>query len=406
MQRDLGQPVNSSIIPWQRLAIAVWMTVLLAICIRGLLNARTNSVYPIFARAARDFLAGADLYRVSDAPYRYSPLVAALLVPFSVWPDHIGGVLWRLLNAALYLTAFAWWCRMVLPRPLTISQQAILYLLIVPLSVGSLNNAQSNPVVLGLLMAGVAAVARGRWNWASVCLALACLFKVYPLAVGLLLAVVHPRQFAGRFLIALLIGLAVPFLLKPSAYVLEQYGNWLHHLQTDDRQHLPADLWYRDLRLLCLNCHVSLSPAAYRIVQLLAAAGIALFCIAGRLASWEHRRLLTVLFGLGCCWMTLFGSATESCTYMLLAPALAWSLLDAWLRQVPYWLRCGLGASFVLFLVTQTAVWFPGGGRQIHALGLQPLAALLLLVCIVVMEVQNREAERNANGAVLAAQAA
>src|SRR2546425_10706665 len=73
-----------------RLAFSLWATVLLVICIRGLLNARTNSVYPIFAGAARSFLAGADLYAASGSPYRYSPLVAGLLVPFSLWPDHLG----------------------------------------------------------------------------------------------------------------------------------------------------------------------------------------------------------------------------------------------------------------------------------------------------------------------------
>ena len=207
-------------------------------------------------------MAGTDLYEASANPYRYSPVVAALLVPFSLWPDHVGGVIWRALNAGVYLSALAWWCRVVLPRSLTTRQTAVLYLLIVPLSVGSLNNAQSNPLVLGLLLAGVAAVARRRWNLASGCLALACLFKVYPVAVGLLLAAAYPRRFAGRFVIALLVGAAVPFLLKPPAYVVEQYGGWLQHLTTDDRQQLPVELWYRDLRLLCRNCHVPLSATA------------------------------------------------------------------------------------------------------------------------------------------------
>lgn len=374
--------------PWRRLAIVIWAVILLVICIRGLLNARANSVYPIFAGAARNFWAGTDLYHGPDGPYRYSPLVAALLLPFSLWPDSVGGVLWRLVNAAVYLGALAWWCRVVLPCPLTASQRALLYLLIVPLSVGSLNNAQSNPLVLGLLLAGGAAVARQRWNLASGCVALACLFKVYPIAIGLLLAAVYPRRFAGRFVTALAIGLALPSLVKPPAYVLEQYAGWWHHLQTDDRQQLPIELWYRDVRLLCRSCHVPLSPMAYRVIQLLGAVGIAAGCLGGRLAQWEQRRLLTMLFSLGCCWMTVFGSATESCTYILLAPTLAWTLLDAWLCSSRIWSRSGLALSFGLFTVTQAAVWFPSGGRLVHTLGLQPLAALLLLVCLVGMEVQ------------------
>src|SRR5437879_5433130 len=94
---------------WQRLAIAIWATILIVICIRGLLSARANSVYPIFAEAARNFLNGTDLYRATMEPYRYSPLVAVLFVPLSPLPDNIGGVLWRLLNVAVYLGSLAWW---------------------------------------------------------------------------------------------------------------------------------------------------------------------------------------------------------------------------------------------------------------------------------------------------------
>ena len=383
---------------WRRLAISVWTTLLLLVCIRGLLHVRSNTVYPIFAGAARDFVAGVDLYHGQHSPYRYSPLVAALLVPFSLFPDSLGGLFWRLLNAGVYLTAFAWWCRVVLPSALTASQQAILYLLIVPLSVGSLNNAQSNPLVLGLLLAGVAAVAQQRWNLASGCLALACLFKLYPLAVGLLLAVVHPRRFAGRYVIAVLIGLTLPFFLKPAPYVLQQYAGWLDHLQLDDRQQLPVELWYRDVRLLCRSCPILLSPMVYPVVQLVTAAGAAAFCLAGRLAGWEERRLLSFLFALGCCWMTLFGSATESCTYILLAPSLAWTLLDAWLRPCPWWLRTLLSASFGLFVVTQAAVWFPGGGQLCRILGTHPLAGLLLLIGVAGRELQIGLTKRGEHG--------
>jgi len=372
----------------QRLAISLWATILIVICIRGLLSPQRNSVYPIFAGAARNFLAEIDLYAASAGPYRYSPLVAALLLPFGLCPDNIGGVLWRLLNAAVYLGSLAWWCRDVLPRSLSASQRAALYLLIVPLSVGSLNNGQSNALVLGLLLAGTAAVARQYWNLASGCVALACLFKLYPVSVGLLLAFVYPRRFAGRFLIALAIGLALPFLFKSPAYVLEQYAGWWRHLVTDDRQNLPVELWYRDLRLLCRNCYLTLSPMAYQTIQLLTAAALGGICVWANLARWEKRRLLTLLLALGCCWMTLFGPATESCTYILLAPTLAWTLLEAWLQPAPWGLRSALVLSFGLFTVSQAAVWFPGGARQLHTVGLQPLAALLLLVSVLGMELQ------------------
>src|SRR5262249_18623794 len=143
-------------------------------------------------------------------------------------------------------------CRSVLPGPLTPLGRAVLLLLVLPLEIGSINNAQSNALVIGLLLLGVAAVADRRWNLAAVAVALACLFKLYPVAVGLLLAVLYPRRFSWRLALALAAGLALPFLCQRSDYVINQYGGWLNHLWENQlRKFLPVDLRYRDFRLLC-----------------------------------------------------------------------------------------------------------------------------------------------------------
>jgi hypothetical protein len=352
-----------------------------------LASPKANSVYPIFVTAARHWLAGEDLYQPVAELYRYSPFVATLMIPFSLLPETAGGVLWRLLNAGVFLGALGWWGLAVLPRPLTQAQMAGLFLLVVPLSIGSLNNGQSNALVLGLLLAATAAVARGRDNLAAASVALVSLFKVYPLAVGLLLALVAGRRFASRLGVALLCGLALPFLLQHPAYVLSQYEGWYQHLLAADRQSLPPELWYRDLRLLCHTWHVPLGITAYLVVELAAGVAFAVICRVGRAIGRGPRLQLTTLLALGCCWMTLFGPATESSTYILLAPSLAWAVMEAWLLPRSFAIRAGLLASYGLFVVTLAAVWFPGGGRAFHALGPHPLAALLFLICVLGTEV-------------------
>jgi Glycosyltransferase family 87 len=371
---------------WRTLAVLVWATVLIAVCTRAFLTPHTKSIYPILSLAARNWLVGADLYG-QLAPgldrFRYSPLVAALLVPFSLLPDGLGAALWRLLNAAVYLGAFAWWIRALLPSSLTVSQRALLFLLIVPLSVGSLNNGQSNALVLGLLLAGVAAVQTERWNLAAGCVALACLFKVYPIALGLLLALLYPRRFAGRLAVALALGAALPLGLQHFDYVAAQYQNWWSHFQSYDRQSLIAELWYRDVRLLLLGLVGRINDLTYFIVQLTAGAGVAVLCLIARRVRWPQEQLLLFLLGLGCSWMTLVGPATESCTYILLAPTLAWALVEA--QQAQGWTAAQVLylISYGLFSACQMAVWFPIG-RAVHTLGIQPLAGVLLLMGILV----------------------
>ncbi len=95
--------------------------------------------------------------------------------------------------------------------------------------------------------------------------------------------------------------------------------------------------------------------------------------------------------------MTLVGPATESATYVLLAPVLAWAVLSA--ARWP-WERWGAAAAdrpwpaavrwmpataWWLFLACVLAGLLPWTNR-VHALGLHPLAALLLTAaCAVVI---------------------
>src|SRR5262245_60286200 len=170
--------------PWVRGATLVWGAVVVAVCARAAWQPRQRNLCPTWAAAGADWRAGADVYRARWEPpldqFRYSPAVAALLAPYSRLPERAGNVVWRLLSAGAFLGAFAWWLGTVGPGPAAPAprQRGILFLLLVPLALGSLNNGQPNPLLAGLLLAAVAAAARGRWALCAACVALATAFKV------------------------------------------------------------------------------------------------------------------------------------------------------------------------------------------------------------------------------------
>jgi hypothetical protein len=367
---------------WAKAAVIAWAMILLFVCGRPVALARGYGVFPIFARAARNWSAGRDVYAAAGDPYRYSPLVTASFVPLSLLPEYLGGMVWRLMGAAILLGALTWWCRKALPVRLTSRQQAWFFLLIIPLTVGSLNNGQSNPLVLGLLLAAGASVAERRWNLASVFLAVACLFKLYPIAVALLMVAAYPRRLALRLTIALGLGFGVPFLLQDPTYVSDQYAGWMHHLATDRRQNWPVERGYRDLRMLCQVWLTAPGQRTYLIVQLFAAGTVAILCLARGLRRRQPRLFLTRVLGLGSCWMTVFGPATESCTYIFLAPGLAWALLQTRLRECGMVWQTMVFASYALFVTSQAMLWFPAGNR-FTSLGTQPFAGLILFGCLV-----------------------
>jgi hypothetical protein len=190
---------------------------------------------------------------------------------------------------------------------------------------------------------------------------------------------VFPRRFAWRFPLALGLGFAATFMLQDPYYVSDQWQGWWHYLRISDTDLLPRDVWYRDFRLLCNVVGVPLDAEAYRLTQVVAGGLIAGVCLVRKWFGESRRHSLRTVFVLGSCWMTLFGPATESSTYILLAPALAATVLAVREPCHPAWSRYLILAAFVLLLVAQAAVWFPSA-KHFHALGPQPLAVVLLLL--------------------------
>ncbi|MGH7223611.1 MAG: glycosyltransferase 87 family protein, partial [Gemmataceae bacterium] len=265
-----------------------------------------------------------------------------------------------------------------------------------------------NPLIIGLLLAALAAVDRERWSWAALFVALATTVKVYPLAIGLLLAAVYPRRFAPRLFVALALAAVLPFACQHWDYVYAQYGLWLQRLGKDQRWDWPLHMAYRDLWLLIRLYHVPLTPRGYLGVQLVSAAGCAGLCLALRLRGRPRREVLAAILVLGSCWMILCGPATESSTYVLLAPALAWMVFRAESERWPGLLGWMTRVAFLLFMLCMVrGLW--RGVHRIHALGLQPHATCLLSLTygwLLVRELTRARQKRSDTPADLSARAA
>lgn len=383
----------------ERAAAVVWGLVAAAITVRVLVAApHSHNVFPVYRQAAWNWVEGHDLYAPQPGldVFHYSPLVAAGTVPVALLPVKIGSVAWRLANLGVYLGGLAWCCRAVWPH-LSPGRRGVLFLLVVPLSIPSLNNGQSNALVLGLMLAGLAAVARERWALAAGLAAGAVLFKLYPIALGMLLSAAFPRRFGGRFAVAVAAGLLVPFALQSPEYVLGQYRSWVNSVATDDRSQLPLHLWLRDIRLVFQVWLVPLGGTAFVALQLAAAGGVAALCVAGRRRGWTVPHLLTATLGLGCCWMTVFGPMVESCTWILVAPPLALGLVEAWAGGRAPVARAVLALAFGLFLLDQSFGWWRGG-RAFRGLAVQPIAGSLLFVALVAQAVRDLRRTPDAGG--------
>lgn len=361
---------------WTAAACLVWGGLAAGFAVYAFFHPASHTVYNVYAPAARLWWAGQDIYVPTVEHYRYSPLFAVAITPFALLPDSWGGALWKALNCVGFAAALVFWARRVLPARLSPSEQAVLLLLALPLSLHSMYIGQANLTMLSLLLVGLAAAGRDRWNWAAGCLAGATLIKGYPLALALILVGLYPRRFTLRFLAFLIIGLLLPFLTQWPSVVAAQYASWLQHLGASTeimRERL------RSIDHLFVLYDRPLSPAVFALIGLVA--GLAVLALAWLEArrSAEGRELLTRVCLLFAGWVVLFGPATEACTYVVMAPAIGWALVEVYRRPAWRVTRLLLIACLLMMEPLGTDLFGPAVRTFANAHGCQPIGALLFL---------------------------
>jgi hypothetical protein len=359
-----------------RFVIALWMTVLLIIAVRVALFYQQHNAYVTYVDAGRKWIESQPLYSTTRG-FVYSPLIAAFFAPFAWLPGWIGALIWRLLTAAVFIGAIFWWLRVGLHNRIPRSSYWLVFLMLLPLSLGNFNNGQVNPLLIGLLMIAVLAAYSKRWAISAVCIGIAAYLKIYPLAVGLLLVLIYPRQLGWRLAVTLILLGALSFVLQQPAYVYEQYQRWFSSRGADHRGIIM------NIGMVLKALYINPSPDAFMAIQVLAGAALAAVCLFGRLKKWAEERLLVCLFTLGSCWMLLFGPATEDATYVMLAPALVFALVQAFHQSTPSWTRNSLCASFAILLFAQVLSSYFNYKKGVYSMAVEPLGALIFAVCAV-----------------------
>ena len=262
-----------------------WVIALLVICVRVGISPHRQSVYSVdYVTAGGHWIHGQGLYTASRH-FVYSPLVAAAFAPFALLPLRLSNILWRLVCAATLVYTATAWVRSglsglgdVRASEASAAPVPTALLLLLALAVGNLNIGQINVLVLVVTAAGILAVHRRRWNWAALLLAAAGFMKIYPLAVGLLLALLFPRQFSWRLLLALAGLFILSLVVQRPAYAWSQYGGWAAVLRGDDRLDIDLYSTWRDFGFLLRACGIPLPDKAYRVMEAAAGGHWQFFC--------------------------------------------------------------------------------------------------------------------------------
>jgi hypothetical protein len=307
--------------------LLLWFLSVAIVCVRIYRYPGSHSVFVAYREAGEAWIHQSQIYG-TPGTFLYSPLIAALYSPFALISQNVSEVVWRLL-IGLALPLALWFNARTL-FDFSKKQFACLFLLILPLTLSSLNNGQANIIIIVLFLLAAGSAWQSRWFTCACCAAFAVYWKIYPIAFALLLTIIFPKKLTVRIFLALIGLFVVSLLLQKPSYVLQEYGSWFVNLVADRRRaHEYYGRW-RDFYLLVRLIGIPISTIWWWILEATAGVIAATICLLGTIRRWPPVTLLFGAMSLAIVWILLFGPATEAATYVLIAVPCAYLLIFGW----------------------------------------------------------------------------
>ena len=308
----------------RRWAWSFWLIAFLAVS--GIIIAgNRRTVTPSYRIAALRWLEGQPLYGQSGRGFVYLPQAAILYVPFAVFPEAVGEILWRVVTMGGYAWAVYRLCKLV-GRETGKEYFLLATLVSLPLAWASSRNGQSTLPMTALMIIAAVEAADSRWWRSALSLCLAVAIKPLAIVMLLLMAGIHP-QLRGRLIAGLAVTLAAPFLLQSPLYAWQQYEGCWQMFRIASVVGLRPE-WAQLFSALEVWGLVT-PPRIQTVLRLIAALGtLGLAIYAHR--TWPRGWAAAHTFALAAAYLMLFNPRTENNTYSCLAPAIGLALAIAW----------------------------------------------------------------------------
>ncbi len=160
--------------------------------------------------------------------FKYSPAFALSMFPFAYLPDWLGLILWNAANAGLLFYAVT---QLKLASP---KLNLFVLWFILQETLTSLQSAQTNPMIAGLLILAFVQFERKNVIWASLFIVLSAYIKIFGV-VAFLLFLMYPDKlkFIGYSILWMVLLAIIPLVVVSPDQLLFLYKSWLHMLQND-----------------------------------------------------------------------------------------------------------------------------------------------------------------------------
>lgn len=277
------------------------------------LGTESYNNFLIFRASFLHLVQGLDLYTLFPAEhfdyYKYSPSFAFFMAPLSVLPTWAGVTVWNVLNTAVLLLG-------VYRLPVSQRSRALIVWIIIVELLTSLQNFQSNALIVGLMLLTFDALERRKPGYAALWITLLLHIKVFGAAI-MMLMFFYPEKlrFVRSVLLWIVAVTALPLLVVAPERLFALYRSWYDLLSSDHA--------------------VSLGLSVYGfIVAIIPAAKEYLIWVKGALGMlWYQPLLWKKIFGHLFCrlnfvasillWVVIANHKAESPTYIIAMTGIA-----------------------------------------------------------------------------------
>ncbi len=256
----------------------------------------------------------------------YSPTFAIAFAPFSTYAlgAHAGPYLWVMLNFFVFMAGV--WRVFKLSDPDVVFLRGWWFFLFLASMFNemqsSLANLQSNGLITGLSLLGVALYLEKRRVAAAVLFAAGANFKLFPLAFVLLLFLELDFVFIGAFTASLALLFLAPLALVPPEAYWNMLRGWFDLLA-----HGPVPAYYHGLEPTLRLYGFSTNPPHFAVFLLANAAALALASL--YLFRAERGKFVELVVPATLLFVVLFNGRSETQTFIVMAPVFGFVLLAA-----------------------------------------------------------------------------
>lgn len=263
--------------------------------------------YIIFKQAFYHLIHGKDLYIMYPTEcwdlFKYSPAFALFMGALAWLPNIVGLTLWNLLNAMV-----VWYALKTLPK-VSNKQKAFMLLFVFLELLTSVQNAQSNGLMAGLIILAFNKLERNDVLWASLFIALTVFIKIFGVvAFALFLLYKAKPKFILYSILWSVLLLVLPIVVTGYDGLVMQYKSWWNMLQQDHSSSIGLSVmgW--------LETWFGYTGSKTLITLL----GVVLFCLplirTKYYADYMYRMLLLASVLL---WVIIFNHKAESPTFVI-----------------------------------------------------------------------------------------